>query len=150
MLITKQRFLRYRDLFYRKVSQSPEVCTIITTAKTSAGSLEDFVGASNRTTTEYTIPVLYNYDIQDFGREKVGLTNMQSAVVYISPLQVLKAQGEGSVPQYVDKAAVLLKAQTTKVILKGHRYIVEKVDFMEPLFDTCIAIQLTLRDEIRG
>jgi len=145
--LTQGQFTNYQNIFYRYAIASPMTISLgIQTPTPSTGNfLEDFAGANNSDTdgyptTWYDFPALYQRDLDTFSRERYGLVENQSGVIYLSPIQIQDVFGSFNA---LDERLVVIK-------LDGHIFMLDKLEYMEPLFGSCVAIEFTLKDAVRG
>ena len=139
-LLTNARFLRYQDTFYRTVAQCDKTIEIgIESVSPTGDFLEGFVGAGTRTITWHTFPALYQTDIDSYSRDRFGLSSTESGLIYLSPKQLIPVFGT----YRIDRLA-------THVRKSDHEFILDKVNYLEPLYESCVAIELTLKDIVRG
>lgn len=143
MIITQGNFRRYQEAFFRKIKATPftiqlEIVTIIRTGK-AGFSLEDFVGDNERTSTFHTFNALYEREIPLRSREKYGLPKEVNGVVYLSPLQLVPVLGTFE-----------LNWNKTRVHFTGHTQVIQKIEYLEPLYNSCIGLQLFLKDTLKG
>lgn len=143
MIITQGNFRRYQEAFFRKIKATPftiqlEIVTIIRTGK-AGFSLEDFVGDNERTSTFHTFNALYEREIPLRSREKYGLPKEVNGVVYLSPLQLVPVLGTFE-----------LNWNKTRVHFAGHTQVIQKIEYLEPLYNSCVGLQLFLKDTLKG
>lgn len=145
MLVTKNKFLQYRKMFYQRIRQTPykiklEVVSV-EKPKTDEFSFESFVGDSPRHSEFYEFRALYEKDISDRTREKYGLPKEVNGVVYLSPLQLT--------PKFGDYH---LDWNKTKVHFEGSTQVINKVVYLEEFkeYGSCVGIQIFLRDALKG
>lgn len=143
MLLTKGKFQQYRAIFYNKLKQTPykislEIVTV--EGPTSEGfSIEEFVGSSPRSSRFYEFQALYEREIPLRTREKYGLPKEVNGIVYLSPLQLVPVLG-----------TFKLDWNKTKVHFAGHTQVVEKIEYLEPLYDSCVGIQIFVKDDLKA
>ena len=147
--LTQSKFLNYQNVFYRNVIASPMIVSIgIQVPTPSAGNfLADFTKANSPITgydipTWYDFPTLYNRDLPVHLREKTGYTNDEDDIIYLSPLQVQDVFGSFDYLKINEKLIVAK--------LDGNETMAQLVTHLEPLFGTCIAIEIKLKDFVRG
>lgn len=145
MILTHSRFLRYREAFYKKVIQSPQVVELVMHQTEAAGedvparrkSLLDFVGDSPRIEKGYLLHCLYEHTTDPHVREKRGLNDEVSGVVYLAPQQLKALTGK----ETLDRLA-------TKIKFRGAEFIVDSVVQLEPFFGTCISVEVRLKTSV--
>lgn len=146
--LTHSKFLNYQSVFYRNVIVSPMIVSLgIQTPVASTGDfLTDFTKSNSPSlgypTTWYDFPVLYNRDLSMHLRTTVGYTNDEDDIIYLSPIQVEDVFGSFD---YLKKNEKLIIAK-----LEGNETMAQLVTHMEPLFGSCIAIEIKLNDSLRG
>jgi hypothetical protein len=145
--LTQPKFLNYQNIFYRNVIVSPMVISLgVQAAVASTGNfLTDFVGNAPVTgypVTWYDFPAFYFRDLEEHFRENFGDTSEENNTVYLSPLQIIDVFGSYDY--------LKLNHKNILVRLDGHESQVKLVTHMEPLFGSCIAIELRLQGTLRG
>lgn len=143
MILTRSHFRRFQEAFYRKLLNTPftvelETVQIISTP-TEDFSLADFVGDNPRIPSNHRFQALYEREIPKRVREKYGLPSEVNGVVYLSPLQLVPVLG-----------TFKLDWNKTKVHFTEHTQVIEKIEYLEPLYESCIGIQLFLKDSLKG
>ena len=144
-VLSQAAFRSYQNKFHEKIMGTPhtvkvEIFSVVPKDDTSGEfDIETFVGDSKRTSKEYLFNALYEEDISTRTREKYGVTNLINGIVYLSPLQVLPVLGT----YRIDK-------NKTIVHFNGAIQVIDKIDYMDELFGSCIAIQIFLKDATRG
>lgn len=110
------------------------------TTVTSVPGLEKFVGSTARNQpTEKSLPILYNRNVEPAIRENFGISQGKSSVIYISPKILLSEFGRW---QFTE--------EETKVTLLDKSYLVEKIHYLGWMYNTCIAVEFTLKSNIKG
>jgi len=138
--LTRKAFYNYKDAFTKKVNASPVLASlIITKVSQEPGTIEQFLGEQSRQSTTFTFPCLYSYTLDPFEREPIGLSKTGNAMVYLPPDFLLKHFSD----YHLERTKV-------KVVLFNKTYIVSNIDYLYEIFDSCIAIQFTCKEEIRG
>jgi ABC-type proline/glycine betaine transport system ATPase subunit len=141
-LVTNSRFIKYQNIFFNHVQLSDMIIELGIEELVNAPSndfLTNFTGSNQRSITWYSLPALYETNIENFSREKYGLTEIQSGAIYISPLQLIPLFGT----HIIDRNKTLVRKS-------GHEFILDRVQYLEPLYGSCIAIELMLKDKLRG
>lgn len=143
MIVTHSHFRRYQEVFYRKLLSVPFKIQleIITVSKdpTEDFSITNFVGNNNRYSTFHEFNALYEREIPPRTREKYGIPEEVNGVVYLSPLQLTPIFGTHLISMY-----------KTKVHFAGRVQVIQKIEYLEPLYDSCIGIQLFIQDSLKG
>jgi hypothetical protein len=116
-----------------------EIFSVVETPTDGEFDLDMFVGDSKRDSVEYTFNALYEKDISTRTREKYGITNLVNGIVYLSPLQVAPKLGT----YRVDK-------DKTVIHFNGAIQVIDKIDYLEEMYGSCIAIQIFLKDATKG
>lgn len=143
-IIGKAAHNRYRKLFYDKIRSTPyevelEVSSVTTPQSTGDFSMENFVGDSTRTSESHTFRALYEKEISDRTREKYGLPKEVNGVVYLSPLQL--------VPVY---NTFKLNWNKVKIHFEGRVQVINKIVYLEQLYNSCIGVQIFVQDVLKG
>jgi hypothetical protein len=69
--------------------RSPILVTLrVVSVGNNDGTIEDFVGSSDRTFTDYQVHALYIYSTLAFERSPTGYTDDVSATVFMSPIEL--------------------------------------------------------------
>ena len=144
MLITKAKFISYRNSFYQKLINTPykiklEIITVISVPEPTEFSMDAFVGDSPRTSSLYEFQALYEKEISSRTREKYGLAKEVNGTVYLSPLQLIPKFG-----------TYKLDWNRTKVHFEGRVQVIDRIILLEELYDSCVGIQLFLKDDLKG
>lgn len=139
--VTYAKFFNYQGAFYHEVANADMQIEIgIESSSAPSGDfLKDFTGSNNRTITWTTFNALYQSDVRSFDRSKVGIPSDEEGIVYLSPLQLIPIYGTFE----IDKLA-------THVRKSGKEFILHRVTYLEPLYGSCLAIELMMTDIIRG
>lgn len=146
MIITKNQFLQYQGMFYKKLMNTPykiqlEVVTIHRVAPTEEFSMEAFVGDSPRSSKFYELRALYEKEIPNRTREKYGLPKEVNGVIYLSPKQLTPLFGDYH-----------LDWNKTKVHFEGRTQVIDKIIYLEEFkeYGSCVAIQIFVKDDLKG
>ena len=144
MLISKGQFTNYRSIFYNKLKKTPhyielEVFSVVNAPSSNEFSLDAFVGDSQRTSTTYKFQALYEKIVSDRMREKYGLAKEVNGVVYLSPLQLVPVLG-----------TFYLDWNKTKIHFNGKVQVINKVIYLEEMYDSCVGIQIFITDDLKG
>lgn len=143
-IIGKSRHNHYRKIFFDKIKSTPyqielEVSSVVSTPNTDEFSMESFVGDSTRTSKSYTFRALYEKEISDRTREKYGLPKEVNGIVYLSPLQLVPIFG-----------TFKLNWNTVKVHFEDRVQVINKIVYLEQLYDSCIGVQIFVQDVLKG
>ena len=146
MLVPKNKFLNYQNLFYQKIQQTPykiklEVVSVKEQTDPEEFSMDAFVGDSPRESKFYEFRALYEKEISEREREKYGLPMEVNGVVYPSPKQL--------VPKFKDYH---LDWNRTKVHFEGRVQVIDKVVYLEEFkeYGSCVGIQIFVKDDLKG
>ena len=138
--ITQTRFVRFRQQFFKTLQCVPSECTLIFTSKAeSTGQFTNFTGESDRVKEEHTVKCLYKREFSANDRVKYGLHEDVSGVVYVAPTDLVDALGTFK----IDK-------RKFSVLLNEINYIVDTVIFRGPFYNSCIAVEIRVKDPDRG
>lgn len=144
MILTHLHFLRYQEVFYQKLLRIPhrislEIITVAPSIVPDEFSIESFVGDSSRTSKMYEFTALYERDIPSRTREKYGLPREVNGTIYLSPRQLVPVLG-----------TYKLDWNTTKVHFSDRVQVIDRIIELEPLFNSCIGIQIFVKDDLKG
>lgn len=144
MLVTKNKFLQYQNMFYKKLLATPykirlEVIDVQDNGNGDGFSFDAFVGDSPRTSRFYEFSALYEKEISTRTREKYGLPMQVNGVVYLSPKQLIPKLGDYH-----------LNWNRTKVHFEGRVQVIDRVIYLEELYNSCVGIQAFLKDDLKG
>lgn len=146
MIVTKNRFLQYQNMFYKKLLSTPykiqlEVVTIQKVEPTEEFSMDAFVGDSPRASKFYTFRSLYEKEISNRTREKYGLPQEVNGVVYLSPKQLI--------PKFGDYH---LDWNRTKIHFEGRTQVIDKIVYLEEFkeYGSCVGVQIFVKDDLKG
>lgn len=139
-LISNSAFLAYQRKFFDKVKSSPYKVTMIVTEKIPGDdALADFVGSSERTSVSYELPCLYEKVVSNTQREAYGLPLDTQGVIYLSPLQLIPILG-----------TFRISRQKVSFIFEGIRHGILMVDYMEQIYNSCIAVKMAIKHLEKG
>lgn len=133
--ITQARLIKYRDTFQREVSKQDISVELTLTTTTTDGAFTDFTGDSTRNPNTYLVPCLYKRQFSTHERTKYGLSDDVTGVIYMAPKDLEKIVGKWR-----------FSKQEVKVNLHDIDYLVESVVYNAPHFDTCISVEMRLKD----
>ena len=145
MLVTKAAFLRYQNIFYKKLLATPYkvALEVVSVHKVEHPedefSLEEFVGDSPRTSQMFEFPALYEKEISNRMRDKYGLSKEVNGIVYLSPKQLEPKLG-----------SYQLDWNKTKVHFNGRTQVIDKIIYLEEMYGSCVGIQIFVKDDARG
>ena len=144
MIVTRSLFLHYQEVFYQKLLKTPftiqlEFITVEKSEDTEKFSMKDFVGNAARSSKLHTFNALYEREIPTRTREKYGLAKEVNGIVYLSPKQLIPVIG-----------TFQLNWNTTKVHFAGRVQVIQKIELLEPLYNSCIGLQLFIKDDLKG
>ena len=142
-----QKFKRLQKLFFDKVTRGTNLSTInldfIEVEHTT--SFAKFTGDGNRSvSTTVILKCFYMRNISDKQREKFGVNQDVTAIVYVSPLELEKKFGSITLPDYVRKSYSQLK-----ISFLEKNYEIDSIIDLEPMHDgtqeICLAYQINLK-----
>ena len=132
--LTPTKFLQYQEAFYKEVIRSPLTCDLIVQVVTATDPLSTFVGDSTRTETLYKVPILWERSLDSINRSKYGIEQGRDSTLYIAPKILEKKLGHFNII-----------AETTRVVFMDKEWLVDKVQKLSPLFNSCIALEVHLQ-----
>lgn len=142
MILTKAKFKHYQQIFHKKVMGTPfniELEIFSVSAGSGEFSLDSFVGDSTRTSVRHTFNALYEREIPLRMREKYGLPKEVNGIIYLSPLQLVQKVGTFE-----------LDWNKTVVHFTGRTQVIQKIEYLEPLYKDCVGVQIFLKDTQKG
>lgn len=146
MLVNKNKFLQYQDMFYRKLNKTPykiqlEIVSVQKHDPSEGFSMDAFVGDSPRTSKFYEFRALYEKEVSSRVREKYGLPKTVNGTVYLSPKQLIPKLGD----YHLDWNKV-------KVHFEGRTQVIDRVVYLEEFkeYGSCIGIQIFVKDDLKG
>lgn len=137
-------------MFFSRVTQccNPSTVKLKTIKTISTGKLTNFTGDSLREVDKiYEFGCFYMRNISDKQREKMGVTQDTTDVVYISPLELERKTGDVLFPDYV-------RSNYSRIAVEfiGAYYEILNIIDLEPMFNgkvyVCMAYQLNLKKTI--
>lgn len=131
-------------MFFDKLQKTPhkiqlEVVEVQKPTDEDEFSFEAFVGDSTRSSKMYEFNALYEAEISDRMREKYGLPQEVNGIVYLSPKQLMQKLGY-----------YRLDWNKTKVHFRGRVQVISKIVYLEELYDSCVAVQIFVKDALKG
>lgn len=143
MKVTEAKFLKYQAIFNQHVEESDMILEVgfNKIPNQSGDFLRDFTGSNAREETVWhSFHALYETNIATYIRDKVGMTAAhESGAIYLSPLQLIPIFG-----------SFVIDKKTTIFRKSGHLFLPDSIQYLEPLYDTCIAVEIRLREYILG
>lgn len=146
MLVSKGQFLRYQNTFYDKLKKTPyyielEIYEVIKkNTNNDAFDLENFVGDSERVVKKTVkFNALFEREISDRMREKFGLPTEVNGVVYLSPIQLKQKLG-------TDR----LSWQKTKVKFSGRTHVIDRIYYLEEMYNSYVGAQIFVKDDLKS
>lgn len=146
MLVPKNKFLQYQNMFYKKLLATPykiqlEVVTVKNVEPTEEFSMEAFVGDSPRESKFYEFRCLYEKEISSRTRDKYGLPKEVNGAVYLSPKQLVPKLGDYH-----------LDWNKTKVHFEGRTQVIDRIVYLEEFkeYGSCVGIQIFVKDDLKG
>lgn len=146
-MITPSKFKELQKLFFQKVGSccNPTSLKLKFVAVTSTNSYDEFTGDGERSVDkEVDLKCLYLRNISDKQREKTGVSQDVTDIVYISPLELEAKYGSQKFPDYVRNAYSHLIVE-----LFGNSYSVVNIQELEPMpvgkEYVCLCYQMNLK-----
>jgi hypothetical protein len=142
--LPKNKFLRFQDNFYRQVIALPMKLTFIEKiVDDSADDYDKLVKAAGYSTESKTVRCMYRTNFTPWERTKFGLAQDATAIAYIPPQELIDLYGK-----------FRLNFKTFDVqhtdLFNNEIYVVNKVKFQEPLYDSCICVELHLQSKVKN
>ena len=143
MIISTAKFRHYQEVFYKKICKVPFTVDIeifsVTSSPVGEFSVEAFVGDSVRTSKTYSFRALYEREIPARVREKYGLPKEVNGIIYLSPIALVQQLGD-----------FRLDWNKTVIHFAGRSQVIQKIEYLEPLYNSCIGVQIFLKDTQKG
>jgi hypothetical protein len=139
LTLTHTHFLRAREIFYQTVSKSPTSCTLRINEVVYSDDYSDFIGDSPRKKIDFKVKCLFTRNITPAQRDKYGLSELVTALVYISPKSLEQEFGTWKINR--------LK---TTVIFYEEEFVIEGILYQGEIYDNCVSIVLQLKTADRG
>lgn len=146
-MITKTKYLQLQALFFSRVTSglNPSKVVFEFISVAHANDFEEFTGDGTRTATlEISLGCFYMRNISDKQREKMGIRQEVTDVIYISPLELQQKYGNTKLPGHIRNSY----SQFSVSFLDKH-YEIDSIIDLEPMHlgneETCIAYQLNLK-----
>lgn len=150
-MVSAEKFAKLQRLFFQKVTSGCNVSTVdlkfIETSSESA--LTKFTGDGKRTVKKsVNLKCFYKRNISDKDREKMGVNQEVTSIVYISPLDLKAKTGSMSFDDDITKSYSGIMVEFI-----GKLYQIESIIDLEPMFDgkewVCLAYQINLKNSDR-
>lgn len=143
MSISVSKYKELQKLFFSKVTEcgNPSTVNLKYIEIKSSDAFSDFIGEGKREPgKEYSFACFYTRNISDKQREKMGIADNVTDVIYISPLEVAKKTGSSKLPDFLVNST----SQTIVEFLGATYEIVNIID-LEPMHNgkewVCLAYQ---------
>lgn len=159
--LTKPKFDAYQKAFYTETINSPQQVTLtlvdlggsqIPTAPHNLRSFLKSTTGREATPIRQSAPCLYEFNLEGSNRSNVGLSDDASTIFYLSPLQVLNfsSQFKQQIPTFREFKTFQNNLVITGYQNQPHKFLVEKIVFLEALYNSCLAIEFTCKIWTRG
>ena len=146
-MISQARFSALQELFFKKVTQccNPSTVTLKFIKVISTGKYTDFTGDSQREVEkEIVLKCFYMRNISDKQREKAGVNESVTDILYISPIELKNKYGSSTFPNYVRKSYSQMSVE-----FLGEHYEIDSIRDLEPMHNgkeyVCLAYQINLK-----
>jgi hypothetical protein len=146
-VITPSKFKSIQELFFKKVALccNPSSIKLIFVKVASQNDYDSFTGDGERSVDkEVELKCFYLRNISDKQREKTGVSQEVTDIVYVSPLDLERKTGSMDFPDYIKNAYSNLL-----VDFVGSRYSIVNIKELEPMQVgnkfVCLAYQLNLK-----
>jgi hypothetical protein len=159
--LTKPKFDAYQKAFYTETINSPQTVTLSLvdlgnpSVPNTPHSLRSFLKSTagrESTPIRQEAKCLYEFNLDNSSRSKVGLSDDGSTIFYLSPLQIINftSQFKQHIPTFRE-----FKDFQDNLVIEGyqnqpHKFLVERVEFLEALYNSCLAIEFTCKIWTRG
>lgn len=146
-MLSSTHFEKLQNLFFKKVTTccNPASVTFEMLSITSPNDYSEFTGDGNRSIDKsFDLKCFYQRNISDKQREKLGVTQDVTDIIYISPLELEKKYGSKNFADIVRNSYAGLFVK-----FLGSRYTLIKIVDLEPMHNgkeyVCLAYQLNLK-----
>lgn len=133
--------MQAKQKFYSTVMQLPVVWTLIQTfpVRTDDAYL-DFIGDNKRADNTFQIKALYRNQFSEWERTKFGIHKDVSGLLYVPPQVLEQTFGTFRLDWNT------IKAQQPDQYEGQEPFVVDRVAYQEPLYKSCVAVILHLKD----
>lgn len=146
-MLSSSKFAYLQNLFYSKLATccNPVLVTL-TFFKTEGGDkFSNFTGDNKRVPDKVVnLHCLYQRDLNDKQREKLGVNQEVTDILYVSPIELEKKFGSNKFPQEVRNSYAMISVE-----FLGKHYELLSIKDLEPMHNgkevMCIAYQINLR-----
>lgn len=145
LVLPKREFLGYKDRFHSQVIANPLKALVEydtpSDTETSSDFYDRIVGGLPVTTVSKDIHVLFDINATGRDRNKFGIQDNISCVLFTSPQELESNFGFWKFPE---------KALNVRVLFEGENYLVDTVRYLEEMYGHCISVMLQLKTAKRG
>lgn len=146
-MLSSKRFQSLQMLFFNKLNSCCNSVTVklIFFTLTGGDRISNFTGDNKRTENKVVdLHCLYQRDLNDKQREKLGVGQEVTDVIYITPIELEKKTGSNKFPEEVRKSFAMIAVE-----FLGQHYELLNIKDLEPMHNgkevMCLAYQLNLR-----
>ena len=150
-MVSAEKFAKLQRLFFQKVTSGCNVSTVDLKfiEVSSESALTKFTGDGKRTVKKsVNLKCFYKRNISDKDREKMGVSQDVTSIVYISPLDLNAKTGSMSFDDDITESYSGIMVEFI-----GKLYQIESIIDLEPMFDgkewVCLAYQINLKNSDR-
>ena len=137
LTLPAQKFFAYQDRFFQQVMNLPPVVTFYYNTASGGDAYEIFTGQQTRSQEGVAIHCLYKRQLNDYQRTKYGIDEDVQAVIYVPP-QIL-AQIFGTFQLDYKRINIMFSDLKNDEV-----YVVRRMVYLEPLYDSCLAVSYHL------
>lgn len=142
MQILKSKYMMWQDRFYQDVMKLPSHVTFIQeTIDPAATPYDILTKTAAMTSIETKVKALWKRQFSYYERIKAGLSENCEGAVYIPPRQLVDLFGAFN----LDFHKINIQIFDWKY---NEIYVVDKVVYQAPMFDTCYAVELHLKSQV--
>lgn len=147
-MINTLKFKKLQKLFFKQVTSScnPTTVTLKFIKLTSTGDYTDFTGDSGREVDkEVVLSCFYTRSLSNKQRDKFGVSEDVTTILYISPIELKNKFGSDTLPEYVRRSYSQIAIE-----FLGKHHEIDSIKDLEPMqSDTgyvCLAYQINLKE----
>lgn len=141
--LTQAKFLQLQERYYKTVvNLPPPVVTFQLFTAGGGDSFQQFIGEQSKSSVDKPIKCLYKRQISPYQRTKMGIDEDVEMVIYVPPKILIEQYGTFQL-DYKKLNVVFNDGLNNEV------YVVNKMVFGEPLYNSCIYVEYHLKSKTK-